>query len=326
MGALYLVTCAGGIIVALGAYGFIQERIMAMPYVTADGTEEYFKITVFLVLINRLVACTVGLLGMLFKDPALKPGQEVPALWKYCMISCSNICATTCQYEALKYVSFPTQTLGKSMKMVPTMIMGFLLYGKRFPLRDWLISMGVTGGCVLFLLMGSIASKKSKAADDSMYGLGLLVAYLAFDAFTPTVQAQILQGQKASRYRTMFWTNLASAIMSTVYLTANGVLPEALAFVARHPSLLQNALVLSAAATTGQLFIYATLAEYSALVLAAIMNVRQLVQVCVSMVAYSHQPTPGQVGGLSVVFGALFLKAFLDSTKKTAAKDDKKKK
>merc|ERR1719272_36401 len=241
---------------------------------------------------------------MLFKDPPLKPGQEVPALWKYCMISVSNICATTCQYEALKYVSFPTQTLGKSMKMVPTMIMGFLLYGKKFPLRDWLISSCVTAGCVLFLMMGSIASKKSKkGADDSMYGLGLLACYLVFDAFTPTVQAQILQGQKASRYRTMFWTNLASAIMSSVYLLSNGVLPVALAFTARHPSLLWNAFFLSSAATTGQLFIYATLAEYSALVLAAIMNVRQMVQVIVSMVAYQHQPTPGQVGGLCIVFG-----------------------
>merc|ERR1719247_3187862 len=157
MGAVYLVTCAAGIIAALGAYGFIQERIMAVPYVAADGTEEFFTTTVFLVLINRLVACSVGALGMLLKDPPL---------WKYCMISVSNICATTCQYEALKYVSFPTQTLGKSMKMVPTMVMGFILYGKRFPLRDWLISSCVTAGCVLFLLMGSIASKKSKKGGD----------------------------------------------------------------------------------------------------------------------------------------------------------------
>ena len=27
--------------------------------------------------------------------------------------------ATTCQYEALRYVSFPTQTLGKTAKMIP---------------------------------------------------------------------------------------------------------------------------------------------------------------------------------------------------------------
>jgi len=30
--------------------------------------------------------------------------------------------ATTCQYEALRYVSFPTQTLAKTAKMIPVMV------------------------------------------------------------------------------------------------------------------------------------------------------------------------------------------------------------
>ena len=37
---------------------------------------------------------------------------------RYAAVSISNVAATTCQYEALKFVSFPVQMLGKSSKMV----------------------------------------------------------------------------------------------------------------------------------------------------------------------------------------------------------------
>jgi hypothetical protein len=37
-------------------------------------------------------------------------------LWKYLIISASNVAASMCQYSALEYVSFPVQMLGKSFK------------------------------------------------------------------------------------------------------------------------------------------------------------------------------------------------------------------
>ena len=39
-------------------------------------------------------------------------------MWKYLLVSMANVYATTCQYEALKYVSFTVQILGKSFKPV----------------------------------------------------------------------------------------------------------------------------------------------------------------------------------------------------------------
>ena len=43
---------------------------------------------------------------------------------------CRYAAATTCQYEALKYVSFPVQTLGKCAKMIPVMIWGYAINGR----------------------------------------------------------------------------------------------------------------------------------------------------------------------------------------------------
>jgi hypothetical protein len=66
----------------------------------------------------------------------------------------SNVVATFCQYEALKYVSFPVQTLGKCAKMIPVMIWGTLVNQKSYKGKDYLIAMMITGGCILFAMTG----------------------------------------------------------------------------------------------------------------------------------------------------------------------------
>merc|ERR1719298_217228 len=81
------------------------------------------------------------------------------ALWKYLAISFSNVAATYCQYEALKWVSFPVQMLGKSFKMMPVMVWSILISQKNYKLQDWLVATAVTFGVTEFLMTGEISSK-----------------------------------------------------------------------------------------------------------------------------------------------------------------------
>lgn len=70
------------------------------------------------------------------------------------MFAGSNVVATFCQYEALKYVSFIVQTLGKCAKMIPVMIWGTLVNQKSYKAKDYFIAVVITGGCVLFAATG----------------------------------------------------------------------------------------------------------------------------------------------------------------------------
>merc|ERR1719262_647052 len=116
----------------LGLYGVIQERVMSVPY-----GNDLFKVSIFLVLCNRCFA-------ILFASSMVAVNQESlinkAPLWKYFAISLSNVAATTCQYEALKWVSFPVQMLGKSFKMMPVMLWGIAISQKNYSLSDWLIA------------------------------------------------------------------------------------------------------------------------------------------------------------------------------------------
>lgn len=84
---------------------------------------------------------------------------SVPASGQRCLLgAASNVVATFCQYEALKYVSFPVQTLGKCAKMIPVMIWGTAVNGKSYKAKDYIVALLVTMGCVLFALTGALLS------------------------------------------------------------------------------------------------------------------------------------------------------------------------
>jgi adenosine 3'-phospho 5'-phosphosulfate transporter B2 len=52
---------------------------------------------------------------------------EIEVLYQYAFPSISNMLSSWCQYEALRYISFPAVTLFKALKLVPVMLMGKLL-------------------------------------------------------------------------------------------------------------------------------------------------------------------------------------------------------
>merc|ERR1719394_2458606 len=154
-------------------------------------------------------------------------------LWKYVAVSFSNVSATWCQYEALRHVSFPVQMLGKSFKMMPVMIWSIVISGKTYKAVDWGIALGVTWGVTQFLLTGEISSKHA-SKESSVYGLVLLMCFLACDGFTSTFQEKLFKEHKTSKYNQMLYVNGGSAIVSLGSLLMSGSAPGAISFCFRH--------------------------------------------------------------------------------------------
>jgi adenosine 3'-phospho 5'-phosphosulfate transporter B2 len=297
-GAFY----SGGIILTLVVYGLLQERIMSQPYGDPPST---FGDSVFLVFCNRVFALIFA--ACMAKGSGDTLANKAP-LWKYLAISFSNVYASTCQYEALKYVSFPVQMLGKSFKMMPVMVWGIMVGGKAYGLKDWVIALLVTGGVTEFLLTGPIESEANSG--DSLYGLGYLLAFLALDGFTSTFQERLFKEHATSKYNQMLYVNGFSTLVSCCTLVANGGLGRTFGFIGANPAFGRDAIVLSAAAVSGQWFIYSMVKEFGALAFAATMNVRQMVSIIVSYCRFGHYITIAQILGLTAVFAALFYKTY----------------
>merc|ERR1719460_2778106 len=118
----------------------------------------------------------------------------------------------------------------------------------------------------------------------------------------------------------MLYINSFSAVTSFASLLVFGGLTEAINFCIAHPRVMLDASMLSAGAVGGQFFIYSMVKEFGALAFAATMNVRQVVSIIISYIMYTKPITMLQVGGLVLVFGALFYKTF-DSIKESQGKE-----
>jgi adenosine 3'-phospho 5'-phosphosulfate transporter B2 len=121
--AVHLASCFIGLQVAYLTWGVLQEKIMTREYIDSTGHIGKFKDSQFLVFVNRIMAFGVALLYITMTK---QPRHKAP-LYKYSYCSLSNIMSSWCQYEALKFISFPTQVLAKASKIIPVMAMGWLV-------------------------------------------------------------------------------------------------------------------------------------------------------------------------------------------------------
>ncbi|XP_052883827.1 UDP-galactose/UDP-glucose transporter 5B isoform X2 [Gossypium arboreum] len=263
-----------GIMVTLVIYGVLQEKIMRVPY---GLNKEYFKYSLFLVFCNRITTSAVSAVFLLASKKALVP---VAPIYKYCLISVSNILTTTCQYEALKYVSFPVQTLAKCAKMIPVMA-------------------------------GTDVSPYSKGRESTVWGVSLMVGYLGFDGFTSTFQDKLFKGYDMEIHNQIFYTTSCSCILSLTGLLLQGHLLSAIDFVYRHSDCFLDIVLLSTVATVSQFFISYTIRTFGALTFAAVMTTRQLVSIMLSCVWFGHPLSWEQWIGAVIVFGSLYSKNFL---------------
>lgn len=175
---------------SLLVYGVLQERIMTIGF---GPHSELFENSIFLVLCNRLCTCILAFFYIAFTQADVNPAAPLAS---YGAVSFTNVVATSCQYEALKYVSFAVQTLAKSAKTFPVMIWGTLYTGRHYKPSEYLHAATITFGCTVFVLGGDVASRTVSSATSLTYliGAGLMLLYLGVDGLTSTWQDHLFQG------------------------------------------------------------------------------------------------------------------------------------
>ncbi|PWZ16800.1 hypothetical protein Zm00014a_030936, partial [Zea mays] len=239
-----------GIMSTLLVYGVLQEKIMRVPY---GADKEFFRYSLFLVFCNRITTSMVSAMVLLASKKSLDP---VAPLHKYGVVSISNILTTTCQYEALKYVSFPVQTLAKCAKMIPVMIWGTIIMRKKYGGKDYFFAVIVTLGCALFILYPAMmdVSPFNKGRESTIWGVSLMFGYLGFDGFTSTFQDKLFKGYDMEIHNQIFYTTVCSCLLSLSGLILQNHLIPAVDFMFHHPDCFSDVLILSSVRLTSSSF------------------------------------------------------------------------
>lgn len=305
--ALLLLFCTTGLQASYLTWGVLQEKIMTQTYRNALGEEAQFQDSQFLVFVNRILALAVaGATALLLHQP-----RTTMPLFKYAYCSLTNILSSWCQYEALKFVSFPAQVLAKSCKILAVMSMGKLVATKKksYETFEYVSALGISLGMLLFMLSSLDASGKV-GKTTTVSGIILLALYLTCDSFTANWQGVLFESYKVTSLQMMFGMNLFSCLFTSVSLLQQDSFLASLHFMFQFPSFSLDCVLLSISSAVGQLFVFYTVAKFGAIVFTIIMTIRQGLAILLSCLLYGHPIAALGVVGIVLVLLAVLLQAY----------------
>ena len=323
--------CFAGLQISYIAWGVVQEQLMTQEY----GGKK-FTSSSFCVFGNRFFALIVALIIVVYQKytaasdhTSMVPvkvekqntmqQQQMPPFYAYAACAASNSLSSFAQYEALKFVSFPTQTLSKSCKIIPVMIVGILLNKKSYPGVEYLDALLITIGVGMFTLSEKVNSTVAlDERSDSFWGLALLAMYLTCDSFTSQWQSRIYKSYNLTQFQMMLGVNVWSMLFTGVTLARSGEGMSSFAFIMTDSKALAHMTILSITSATGQLFIYYTIKEFGPVVFTIMMTTRQIFSLFLSCILFSHPLQLAGWAGAAVVFFIIFNKIKRGTSKSKA--------
>lgn len=307
-----LAFCVAGIYIFFLTWGVLQERITTIDYVsTVTGSLGRFRHFVFLNMCQSLTCVAVAWAVLTFRKQGLGPRTEA-VLRGYFKVALSGSIGSPFGYAALKHINFPTMILGKSCKLVPVMIMNWLVYRRRFETYKYvtvgLITLGVSG----FMLFEPHRGGKAEAVN-SLWGLFLLLVNLLIDGATNSWQDQLFILHNIKSLQMMFFMSLFSAGIMLSYLTIwpwTSELSVAVAFIKEYPGVIGDLGLFCLCGALGQVFIFLTIESFGSLSLVTVTVTRKLFTILLSLFWFNHQLRPVQWLFVALVFVALAIESY----------------
>jgi solute carrier family 35 (UDP-galactose transporter), member B1 len=219
---LQLGACVGGIYTSYILYGVFQETLYREQ---PDGTT--FAATAFVLMTMCFTNLVVSLIFDIFTDGALakwtkySPNPsgyawvESLATWDVALTSFVYVMAMYMSNEALQYVTYPTQALAKSCKMIPVLLGRVIVMRTSYSTTKYVCVLLMTAGIAMFQMSG----KKKMSAEGfggENFGMFLLAISLAFDGITGPLQEK-LKARKLTNNQQIIVNNVwATALMAVV--------------------------------------------------------------------------------------------------------------
>jgi adenosine 3'-phospho 5'-phosphosulfate transporter B2 len=303
--AFKFMMCFIGLQASYLTWGYMQELIMTTKFIATPRVPDgKFPSAAFCVFSNRFLAVLVALVAVRIKHGAFFSNNKAP-LWAFTPCALSNTMSSWSQYASLKFVSFPVQTVFKSSKIIPVMIMGKFLKGTSYPMSQYFEALLITFGVAIFSLLSKSSDKNTST---ELIGLIYLVMYICFDSFTSQWQDKIYKEyskKDVDPYQMMLGVNISAICITTAGLIITGDIPIVYEFLVANPICLRYNITAITSAS-GQLCIFYTIKEFGPIAFTIIMTTRQMFSICISAMLFDHIISAKAATGAVLVFAVLF--------------------
>ncbi|XP_005098299.1 adenosine 3'-phospho 5'-phosphosulfate transporter 2 [Aplysia californica] len=269
-------------------YGYMQELMFRLEGFKPFGW--------YLTLIQFAYYTCFGVAELQLKEDKTR---KIP-LRAYLVLAFLTVATMGLSNTAVGYLNYPTQVIFKCCKLIPVLIGGIVIQGKKFSLIDVSACLCMSVGLILFTLADSTVSPNF-----STYGIILISLALCADGVIGNVQEKTLKQYGASNGEMVLYSYSIGFLYIFTGLLMTGSLLPAFYFCKEHITETYGYAVIFS--ITGYLGLYVVLTlvkSFGALVAVTVTTCRKAVTIILSFMFFTKPFTSEYIwSGLVVVLG-----------------------
>ncbi|KAA0194098.1 Adenosine 3'-phospho 5'-phosphosulfate transporter 2, partial [Fasciolopsis buskii] len=215
------VVCVVGIFITYLFYGALQEAIF-----TASKMQSY---SAFLTLYQFAIYVILSFVELRSQRRSLRDFQPSDvSMSVYCLLATLSLSTIAFSNASVSFLNYPTQVIFKCCKMIPVMIGGILLLGKRYNWLEVSAVMCMTFGLIFFTLVDVAVQPKF-----SVIGVILVTVALCSDGALGNAQELAMRKLKATNTEILFYSYAIGFLMLFLCLLLSGnLVPSVYHFIA----------------------------------------------------------------------------------------------
>lgn len=270
--------------------GYYQEKLATVRY---NG--EIFSYFMFLTMVQNFVNMLISLKTLRGNKVNIKCPS--PLMLDYFKCAFLKVLSANLSYVATKKISYPMLIISKSCKIIPVLLMNYVLYKKKFKKSKYLTAFLLTIGVLIF----SIYEKNDYKGTGSFLGMFMVFSSLIVDGVINSTQDFIFSSYSINSTHMMFYLSAISVLISFVSAGFSNEIVAPLVFISKNFVILRDIVLMIVSSVIGQAFIYSTLEKFGSLTLNSITVTRKMLSILLSIYFYGHSINFMQCIGLCFI-------------------------
>lgn len=275
-----LFACTMAIHVVYLVYSLLQEFLSSHTF-----ESDLFNFPLTLVALSHSAGALLSLAAL------CASGHQVvaPGMIGTLLPATTDLVATSLQHAALYLMFFPAQSLMKTLKVLPVMLVGSCLQNRVYSSLDYVEGFLLTCFVAFFVWDFQIHEVEEVEKKMSMAGIFMMFGYLTVDSFTSNFQDHIYQTTGLEPGHMLLGMESISGIMAWILTIVSGELPLAFQFIRSHPEITFFLTIFAMAAAVGAFSCVLTVRLFGPAVFTLIMTSRAIMSLLLSVICFQHE-------------------------------------
>jgi len=284
---------SGGVFFFYLLYGYYQELIFSLPGFTGYGW--------YLTLIQFFYYTVFGKVEMWLRGEE----RKVP-LRTYTLLAITTVGTMGFSNASLEYLNYPTQVIFKCCKLIPVLLGGILIQGKRYGPLDFLAAGLMCLGLILFLLADIEVSPNFNFTGVVMIGLALVA-----DAVIGNVQEKTIKQYNASNSEVVLYSYAVGFVYLFFLVAVFTDIASAINYCNYYPKHTYGyAFIFSLTGYLGIQIVLGLVRQFGAFLAVTVTTFRKAISIVLSFIFFSKPFTINYIYSGVIVLAGIYLSMY----------------